>query len=833
MGLLLVGNPNLSRRDITRKITGQAVYSYDINPEHIGLSPNTPQETNMLFMGLVKCPYPRANILSIDGSKAEAKGYVVLTQADLPPYTYWSASGRQYTPLPLAGRDPVLFSGQPVAAVAAPTTDEVVDAISLVDVKYEPLPFVLDQELALQPNAPQLFPGGSNAAVGGFTNETGPVPAEIHWETGNVEQALASADQKIGYPNPVRIDTQLEQHYEFEPYGIVANWVDNPNSPTVAATAPGQAPGTASGNVLYMYSDTQWAWVDGISLASYFSIPVNNVVMKNGLGGNEGGAVLGMGLGDKLGHPWTALTAAMARKAGMAVKFGPTRSDHEIMMNHRFPIRAYVSMGASSDGTITALKLTQYVNVGAYGGSQGSDAISDYLNLYDIPNVLIDSYSANTNAYRVAGPMRDVGESQGHFIMERAVDLLAQALNMDPYQLRLKNGRTRANAFDPTTSDPVGGNGAGNPYTSWGLPEALIEPATQFNWSSKWQGWGRVNQNGTTLTGVGLALHNAAKGSISPPSTAQIQLNLDGTITAFTGLTDHGAGGNTTFAILAAESVGLTEADFAKVTMVMNDTSLTTNSGGTFGSRSTRTAGMAFLAAATNLAEQVFPSVAAKLGVPANTLQWSNGGIYQVGNPSVGMTLAQAATLFKTPPKGYGTFLPPSNIAQRVGGAKFFEVTVDTETADVHVVNYTLGMDLGKVIFPKGAMSQGSGGLFMGIGETLLQERWNDPTTGQNINPNFHDFRIATIMEMPTDVLTNGPTPYMDGTNYKWVEQIDPVGPYGAKGIGENCLIAVSPALANALSNALGGYPYFNSLPINKEQIVAGIQWARSQKLIT
>jgi CO/xanthine dehydrogenase Mo-binding subunit len=822
MGLNLVGNPNIYRRDITRKITGQAVYSYDLNPNHIGLAPNTPQDTNLLFMGLVRCPYPRANILSIDTSKAEAAGYVTLTAEDLPPYTYWAASGRQYGLFPLPGRDPVLYSGQPVAAVAAPTTDAVVDALALIDVQYEPLPFVLDQEVALEPSAPQLFPGGPNNAVGGFTNETGPIPAAIHYQSGDAQSALAAADVTIGYPVPVRIETQLEQHYEFEPYGQLAMWVNNPSGPTVAANGPGQAPGTATGATLFLWGDTQWAHVDRSSLASYFGLPVNNVVVRNALGGIEGGAVLGMGLGDKLGNPWIAMVAAMSKKAGMAVKFGPTRSDHEITMNHRFPTRGYVSLGAKSDGTLTAMKITLYINVGCYGGSQGADAISDFLNLYDVPNVLIDSYSVNTDAYRTAGAMRDVGESQGHWIMERAIDQLAMNLNMDPYQFRLKNGRTRQNAFDPTTSNPLE-PGTGFPYTGWGLPEALIEPATQFNWSSKWQGWGQPSLNGTKLTGVGISLHNAAKGSISPPSTAQIQLNSDGSITAFTGLTDHGAGGNTTFAIMAAESVGLTPAQFGTVKMVQQDTSLNTDSGGTFGSRSTRVAGMAFLAAAENLAGQVFPVVAKHLGVPASTLAWSNGGVYQIGNSSVGMTLQQVASLFSTPPKGYGTYIPPAGIAQRVGGAKLFEVTVDIETAEVAVVNYTLGMDLGKVIFHNGAMSQGSGGLFMGIGETLLQERWNDPTTGININPNFHDFRIATIMEIPQDVLTNGPTPYMDGTNYKWVEYIDPVGPYGAKGIGENCLISLSPALGNALTNALGGAYQFNKLPITKADIVAGI----------
>ncbi len=216
--LNLVGNPNLSRRDIIRKITGQAVYSFNINPAHIGLSVNTPQDQYMLYMGMITCPHAHAKILSIDTSKAEAAGYLTLTAEDLPPWQYWSTTGRQYTPLPLAGRDEVLYPGQCVACVAAPTTDLVEDAAALVDIQYEVLPFVLDQEEALKPTAPILWPGGTNAAVGGFTNETGPIPAAIHWERGNVQQALENAKYTIGYPNPVRLDTQLEAHYQFEPF---------------------------------------------------------------------------------------------------------------------------------------------------------------------------------------------------------------------------------------------------------------------------------------------------------------------------------------------------------------------------------------------------------------------------------------------------------------------------------------------------------------------------------------------------------------------------------------------------------------------------------------
>jgi CO/xanthine dehydrogenase Mo-binding subunit len=778
MGLALVGNPSINRRDITRKITGQAVYTYDINPEHLGLSS---LYTSMLYMGMVTIPAPHAKITNLDTSKAEAAGYVVLTAADLPPYSYWSTSGRARTPLAV---DETLYPGQPICAVAAPTTDEVEDAVDLITVDYESLPWLNDQQDALQPDALPLWPGG-NAPSGGYAPETGVVPASIHVEQGNVDLAFANADTTL---DNVRLDTQLEQHYEMEPWAVVALW---------------------SAGVLTVHVGSEWADLDKQTIAAYFGLPASNVVVTTGLGGKEGGGVLGMALGDKIGGEHIAITAAMSKKAGLPVKYGPTRMNQAQIMTHRFPIRGYISL-ASNSGLLTGFKITLYVNVGAYGGSEGSDAVSDFVNLYNTQNYTVDVYPANTNSYHLASSMRDVGESQGHFIMEYAVDMLAQKLNVDPTVFRMQNMRAGPHPIDPTN---------GFPYSGYGMPAAFTKALDTFGWSQKWQGWGKINLQGQTLIGHGLALMNSQKGSLSPPITGQIQVAPNGQVTAFTGLTDHGAGGNTTLAILAAESIGLTDPTLSAITMVQSDTSMTTPTGVTAGSRSTRVGGMAFIAAAKDLARQWFPIVAGKLGVPASTLIFGNNMIFQPGNPSVGMSFNDAAALLPAPLTGMGTYTPPPGVSYRVGGVKFFEVELDIETAQVHVTNYTSSMDIGKVVFQKGAESQSHGGFFMGLGESLYTQRWIDPTTGMDMNPNFHDFKIPTIMELP------------DQINTIWEEYGDPIGPYGAKGIGENVIICYSPGIANAISDALGGYR-FDHLPITKQDIVGGLDVLRSQNLI-
>jgi CO/xanthine dehydrogenase Mo-binding subunit len=769
MAFALVNNPNVRRRDTLAKISGKSVYTYDMNPNHLGLA-------SFVYMGKITCPYPRATIKKIDTSKAEAAGYVTVTAKDLPPFAMWGV-GRPHLPMPA---DEVRYPGEPVVAVGAPTTDQVEDAVELVDVEFEPLPWVLDPEEALKPDAPQLWPDG-NTPGAGFNPETGPVSATIHIEYGDVSTAFSQADEII----ETKLDFPLEQHFEMEPRAVVVNW---------------------SGSQLTLWASNQWVHLARTLIANYFRMPVNDVVVKTALGGVEGGHVLGMALGDKVSGEELVIAAAMSKKAGAPVKYGPTRFDQALnTTNARFPMRAYVKFGGKRDGTFTAIQARVIANVGAYGGSEGSDTISDFYHAYVVPNVLLDCVSVNTDAFAYSGPMRDVGESQGHFFMETAVDMLAEKLGVNPAEFRLKNMRTKDTAVDPVTKYP---------YTGFGQPNAYLKAMQAFDWQNKWKGYGVASSiDGTIRHGVGLALLNAAKGGIIPPSTGQIQVDPDGTVTIFSGLTDHGAGGNTTFPLMVAEYLGLTSLDNMRV--VASDTSLTTDSGVTANSQATRNSGMAFMEAVKDLKSQWFPLIAAKLAVDQNTLTFANDMILVKDNPSKGMSFKEAAALLSAPIKGIGTYHLPPNITQRVGGVKFVELEVDIETGNVHVVNYVSGLDIGRVIFWKGAESQVRGGfLGMGIGEALYQELSHDPTIGSYINPNFHDYRIPTMMEVP------------DSIDATWEEYVDPVGPFGAKGIGENVLIAASPAIANALSNALGGYR-FTKLPIDLEEIMKAVQWMR------
>jgi CO/xanthine dehydrogenase Mo-binding subunit len=296
---------------------------------------------------------------------------------------------------------------------------------------------------------------------------------------------------------------------------------------------------------------------------------------------------------------------------------------------------------------------------------------------------------------------------------------------------------------------------------------------------------------------------------------------------------DHGGGGVTALPIITAELLG--QPDMSNLTAVMSDTALTTDTGVTAGSRMTRNGGIGLVAAAQNLGTQWFPLIAAKLaaGTKATNLAFGGGFtgqpagiVYDTTNPKNQMTFKAACALLPAAGlTGVGNFTPPAKTAYRVGGTKICEVEVDTETADVRVIDYVGGLGLGRVIFAAGADGQNQGGfLGLGVGETFFEQSLNDSSTGLKysggtLNPNYLDNKIPTIYQSPDRALS------------LWSEYNDAYGPFGAVGIGENTLMSVIPCILNALSNAMGGYRFIH-VPVRKEDIVTALQWMKANGLL-
>ncbi len=775
----LVGNQAVTRRDLYAKITGQRKYTSDIGASDIGAS-------SMWYAGFLVAPHPHAIVKSIDVSAAQAAGYFTLVESDLPVGAMFGSGSRAYPPLVSSE---VLYPGQPVAAVAAPTANEVVDALNQIKVEYEQLPYVFTAEAALAAGAPQLWPGGN--VPGGGIGENGAVTSgTLNLNLGDVDTALASADVVYGDT----FTTSIQQHYEILPRGAVAYW---------------------SQGMLTVRASTQWAWLVQVTLANYFGIPLSDVEVSTSLGGYEDGGALGNGLGNKVSGEEYILAAVMAQKIGAPVKFVHTRLTQARTTTNRWPFTATFRLGAMNDGTLVAIDAVCTSNVGGRGGAQGSDAIGDFYNTYVCPNMRFYSIPVSTDAYSNGSAMRSVGEEQGHFLLESAMDELAHKLNMDPVQFRLKNMRQGPNAADPFSKLP---------YSTIAQPQALQQASQAFGWTSLWKGWGVPSSvNGTKRVGVGVCIQNAAKGAPFPPSTSQVQVDPDGTVTVYSGLTDHGAGGNTTLPILASEALGLTS--LANVKIIQSDTKYTTNSSVTAGSQTTHNS-HSLLYAVEDLKNQWFPIVATKIGASAANLAFKNNTIYDTTNPSNSISFNDAAALLTASLKGYGVWNIPSNVAIRSTGARLAQVEVDVETGVVHVLSHTFALGLGRTIFYKGAVHQMMGGSVMGVGSAFFEELLVDPsqnitptpgypTSGSWLNPNYHDYQIPTIMENP------------DTANVIPIENIDPTGPFGATGIGENTIIAADVSYINALSNALGGYR-FHKTPVRIEDVVAAIQWMQA-----
>lgn len=633
--LNLVGNPNVLRRTTMARITGQEVYTADILPDHLGV-------TDLVYMGMVTCPYPRARITKIDVSKAVAAGYVTIEPSEIPPYSMYGIS-RPYSPLPIDGL--TMYAGQPVVAVGAMDPNEVRDAINLVDVEYEPLEYVFDAEAALQPGAPQLWENGNSPAASVVYHYT-PVSSTSNIVLGDSATALAQADQVV----TATLTWGLVQHFEMEPVTALAWWTEGG---------------------LFLYGKDTYVHATQASFAGYFGLPLADVTVRTALGGIEGGMVCGGVFGNSVTADQYVLAALMSKKAGAPAKYTCTRFNNALSTTARYPVKGYISLGATNSGQITGMQATLYSNAGARGGYTG-DVVDDLYDGYNIPNVTINAYTANTDMFNNAAYLRNVGEGQSHFILESAVDMLAEKLNIDPVQFRLNNMRG-ISATGALPTDAV----SGLTYTSFGNPAATINASAAFGWTAAWKGWGVPSAvNGSIRTGVGMAGTSSNKGSAFPPTSGQIQVSPDGSVQVFTGHTDHGAGTSTTLPIMAAEALGLTT--LTNVTLIASDTSLTTDSSVTAGSTSTRNCGPSLIAAAQDLASQWFPIVAAKLaaGTKASNLAFQNDTIYDTTNPSNSMTFKAAAALLTAPLKGYGTW----NIfglfanATRVGGAKFVEL---------------------------------------------------------------------------------------------------------------------------------------------------------------
>jgi len=721
----IVGKP-MPRVDAYERVSGSAVYPSDT------LLPG------MLYGVILRCPHPNAVVRNVDTSGAERMPgvYAVISGSNAGSELKWP-----YAP----GIRPKFFDahchfeGEVVAAVAAETPYRAWDAGRAIKVKYDVLPFVSDPRDALRPDSPAVHQKG---------NLAGDVQK---YERGDVNKGFAAADVVLEseYRTSVEIHTPMELH------GCVARW---------------------DGDLLTIWESTQGVYAVQSRVAEVLGLPLAKVRVI--------GHYLGGGFGSKLQTgKYSVIAALMAKKTGRPVKLFLSREETFLVTGNRPPSYMKLKAGVKSDGTLTALEFQCLGAGGAYpsGGVQLVDwQVRD---LYTCPNVRTEGTDAYINA-GLARPFRAPGHPQGSWALEQMMDSLAEAIKMDPVDLRLKN--------IPNYSQARPGN---PPYTTTGLRECLEAGAKAFGWKearnrkSKPEKTEKIHLR----RGIGMAGCLWVAGSGQPPSTIILKLFSDGSANLNMGASDIGTGTKTIMAMVVAEELGLKP---DKIQIENADTGATQYATPSGGSKTVPTEGPAVRAAAIDVKQQLLKLAAEELKIGSADLTIQDGEIISAGDQSKKIKITGISGLKKRGViVGVGYRGPnPKGKAVNPFGAQFCEVEVNTKTGEIEILRFVAAHDSGRVMNRLTYDNQVIGGITMGIGFAMTEARVLDRSeTGKLCNKNWHDYKLPTALDVPAEIVSI-PIELDDSE----------ANSIGAKGHGEPVTIPTAAAIANAVYDATG-----------------------------
>jgi xanthine dehydrogenase YagR molybdenum-binding subunit len=674
--LSVVGKP-LPRVEGDLKVTGRAEFAYDV------------RRSGQIYAKVLRSPHPHARITRIDTSKAETLNGVraVMSKASGPNPSWFQDT--------YLFEETVRFVGEEVAAVAADSEEIAEDALRLIEVEYEILPFVVDPEAALKPDAPKLHKDGNLAGE----------PKES--ERGDVAASLGQADVVIEQT----FVTQAALHNCLEPHGCTATW---------------------EGDRLTIWDSTQSIFDVRQTVAEKLGLPEHKVrVIKQFMGG---------GFGSKqIAWKHTAIAALLSKQSGRPVQLMLDREAENLASGNRNPTRQRVRLGAKQDGTLVFVECEAIMAVGAFMvGGEASDVAGAYQTLYKCPNVKTRQTAVFTNT----GPavaFRAPGYVEGAFALESTMDELARALKMDPILLRLKN----YSEIDQT---------ADQPYTA---PQALRRcyeaVAERSGWHAARTGQtesGAKQASGRKRRGIGFAAHDWIGGAGHPPGYAWVKLNEDGSADVVTGTHDIGTGSRTGLLQIAAEELGL---PFEKLALHLGDTAYGPYAPVSSGSATQATLGPAIQAAALDAKRQLFEVAAPMLEVAAHDLELRNGSVHVKGQPT--KQIAVSEVLSKIAPhmiQGQGSRGPnPEGKTIHTFGAQIAEVEVDIESGEVTILKIVAAHDCGRIVNPMMVDSQVVGAVTQGIGFALTEERLVDMGRGVVVNPNLEHYLVPTMLDIP------------------------------------------------------------------------------------
>ncbi len=638
----------------------------------------------------------------------------------------------------------VRFVGDEVAAVAADDEDLAQEALNRIVVNYEIiLPFVTDMREALNPNSTPVHDGGN--LVGG---------EPITLSRGDVDEGFAEADVIVQdtFTTPAHSGAALE------PRAAVASW---------------------ERDKLTVWKSTRGVHADRLMLSIALGVDLDNVRVV--------GVNMGAGYGNKDETRLSALAAVLARRAGHPVKIEATREEEFVAGRHRHATITTVKMGVKNDGTVTAVHATTIMDTGAYlssGPGVVRRAGQGALYLYRCPNVRYDGYLTYTNTPS-GGSYRALGAPQGHFALEVIADRAANAVGMDPVEFRLKNhvgpegqpGERVTPVNEIMDTQPVEG---GVPFSSNGLRECIEKGAEAFGWDEALPDTEEPLRRGK---GVAIFIYRGGAGG---RSIARMRLEQDGILRLESGVMDVGEGSYTVLSQVAAEALGV-GVDIVQATF--GDSATTPDSPITAGSTVTFSAGLAVKEAASGLRERILAAGSDTLGLPATELDMSDEGV--VHSSGAAVTFAELAS--RTGDIVEEASVSPGSADYIVNsfGAHFAEVEVNTDTGQVRVIRYVAAHDSGRILNPMLAVNQVEGGVSQMLGFALSEQMITDHNNGATLNASFLEHKSPTILEYPDIQVI-------------FADVVDPVGPYGAKALGEPPSIGVAPAVTNAIRDAVG-----------------------------
>jgi 4-hydroxybenzoyl-CoA reductase subunit alpha len=762
--LNVVGKP-FRKVDARAKCVGQTKFADDI------VLPR------MLYCKMLRSHLPHALIKNIDLTKALALPgvFAIITGKDLP---------KSYGILPVSQDehalciDKVRFIGDPVAAVAAIDEDVAFDAMNLIEVEYEPLNTISSIDEAILIDEPRIHDYG----------DSGNVHKKVSLEFGNVEDGFAEADL-------IREDVFFYEgntHLPMEQHAAVAHY--------------------DSDNKITLWSSTQTPHYVHRALAKVLELPASHIrVIATPNGGGFGGK------SDPFNHEVAVCKLAMI--TGRPVKVTLTREEVFYCHRGRHPVLMKFKTGVKKDGAITGMHFQSFLDGGAYGSyGVASTFYTGALQTvtYDVPRYKFQGLRAFTNK-PPCGPKRGHGTPQPRYGLEVHLDKIAEQLNLDPVEIR----RNHLVAPNTVTANYLR-------IGSMGLGKCIDKVAEGSDWKNKFSGWNGGSRKLPFGKGIGIACSSYICGAglpiywnNMPQSGVQLRLDRQGGVCVMCGSTDIGQGSDSILAYIVAEVLGIDPFDIRVVTA---DTDLTPVDLGSYSSRVTLMTGNAAIQAAERARELLSMAVAEKLGVPIENIGLAERRVFDVENPELGVSFAEAVVLAESKYGTIGTvgsYTPPRSPGKYKGAgvgpspaysysAAVAEVDVDPDTGIVVVERIWIAHDIGKSINPMLVMGQVEGSVYMGLGEILMEEMTY--RTNRNVVhkfPSMLEYKSPTTMEM-CDVKT-----YL-------IEDPDPNGPFGAKEVGQGPLLPVPPAVANAVYNAVG--VRIDEVPITPEKVMKALR---------